>query len=407
MPGWCGPRPLPAARLAANLPGMGKWSGLGLLIAVRTIMGVQFQSVGALGPLLVGTLVADFAALGSLIGAYQLPGAAVSLPGGVLSARLGDKRVLLAGLALMALGMAVMALAPGVALALLGRVLAGCGGALLNLVLSKLVMDRFDGRSLPLAMGGMLMAWPLGLTLGLAVVPPLALGLGWRGAFWLLAGLAALAMLAVPLLRPDGPQPHQAGAAARPPNWPALLAAVLGWSSFNIGLVLVLSFAPALLVARGLAAPEAGQLASLTGWALVVLTPLGGYLAGRHGRGSGQILLGAALAVPLAEALAWLPPGEWAAVAYLGYGLATGLMAAPLISLPAQVLPPPARAFGMGAFYSLYYLGMALVPPFAGWARDASGDPAAPLHLAAGLLVVAGLAVPLFDRLARAKVSGG
>jgi MFS family permease len=211
----------------------------------------------------------------------------------------------------------------------------------------------------------------------------------------------------VPLLRPDGPQPHQPGAAARPPNWPALLAAALGWSSFNIGLVLVLNFAPALLVARGLAAPEAGQLASLAGWALVVLTPLGGYLAGRHGRGSGQIMFGATLAVPLAEALAGLPPGAWAAAAYLAFGLATGLMAAPLISLPAQVLPPPARAFGMGAFYSLYYLAMAVVPPFAGWARDASGDPAAPLHLAALLLVVAGLAVPLFHRLARARAAGG
>ncbi|MHA8049093.1 hypothetical protein AB3X21_21125, partial [Roseomonas mucosa] len=67
-------------------------------------MGVQFQSVGSVGAMLVGPVVADFAALGVLIGLSQLPGAAVALPGGWLTARLGDRRARLGGLGLMVLG---------------------------------------------------------------------------------------------------------------------------------------------------------------------------------------------------------------------------------------------------------------------------------------------------------------
>ncbi|WP_216348753.1 hypothetical protein, partial [Roseomonas sp. TAS13] len=72
-----------------------RWTVLAMLVAVRVSMGVQFQSVGSVGAMLVGPVVADFAALGVLIGLSQLPGAAVALPGGWLTARLGDRRALL------------------------------------------------------------------------------------------------------------------------------------------------------------------------------------------------------------------------------------------------------------------------------------------------------------------------
>lgn len=79
---------------------LGRWGEVGVLAVARMSMGAQLQVVGALGPLLIGTLAADWAALGSLIGAYSLAGIFVALPAGMLLARFGDRPVLLAGVGL-------------------------------------------------------------------------------------------------------------------------------------------------------------------------------------------------------------------------------------------------------------------------------------------------------------------
>jgi len=79
-----------------------RWHILTVLFLVRTAMGYQFQSAAALSPYLRDALSIDFVALGTLIGAYMLPGIIVALPGGLLDNRFGDRRVTFAGLAMMA-----------------------------------------------------------------------------------------------------------------------------------------------------------------------------------------------------------------------------------------------------------------------------------------------------------------
>ena len=44
------------------------------------------------------------------------------------------------------------------------------------------------------------------------------------------------------------------------------------------------------------------------------------------------------------------------------------------------------RASGMGVYYACYYGAMALLTPLAGLLRDATGNAAAPLFFAAGLM---------------------
>lgn len=156
----------------------GRWGEVGVLALARVSMGAQLQVVGGLGPLLIGSLAADWTALGALIGAYSLAGVFVALPAGWLLARLGDRIVLLSGLGLMALGGLLLALAPGYGLALLARLVAGTGGALLTIAGAKMVLDRFSGSAVAFAMGLMLMAWPFGIGLALLVLP--LLGGHWR-----------------------------------------------------------------------------------------------------------------------------------------------------------------------------------------------------------------------------------
>ena len=77
---------------------------LAVLTFARVAYGVQFQSVGAVGPAMIADLGLDYASLGTLVGAYSVLGLALSLPAGWLIARLGDRRIALAGLGLLVLG---------------------------------------------------------------------------------------------------------------------------------------------------------------------------------------------------------------------------------------------------------------------------------------------------------------
>ena len=212
------------------------WPALAILVLVRTGMGLQFQSVAAVGPALVAEFRLDYAALGSLVGAYLLPGVAVALPGGWLGARLGDLRLVRAGLALMALGGAASALAHGFPLLLAGRLAAGAGAALLNVFLAKMTTDLFAGRSLVVAMGWLLSAWPAGIGLALLTLGWVGAALSWRAALGATAAVALLGlalMAAYPTPRTEVGQ-KTSGASRLPP---AVLAAVLAvgamWALLN------------------------------------------------------------------------------------------------------------------------------------------------------------------------------
>jgi predicted MFS family arabinose efflux permease len=381
-----------------------RWLVLGLLVLVRIAMGIQFQSIGAVGPALVSGLGLDYAALGTLAGAYLLPGAAMALPAGWLTARLGDRPTVLGGLALMVAGGVATALAPGFAVALVGRLAAGIGGVLLNIALSRMVMDRFTGPSLGLALGLLLSAWPLGLGIGLAVLPALAEATGWRDALLAAAGLCALALPicagAISTVHTSAPQTRRVWLYRQ--EWlPVMLAGAI-WGLMNAALNVLLGFATAWLVARGESAAAAGVALSLLGFASMVTLPCGGWLGERSGR---PLLTVAASLAAISVLLLALPQTHHSALLLGLLGLAFGLPCALIVGMPARVLVPESRALGMGVFYTVFYVVVSLSQPLAGWAGDATGDAAAPLVMANlfNLLGLAGVAAfALAARRARA-----
>ena len=98
------------------------WLILATVAIARIGAGMQTQSVGAVGPSLVEAMGLAYVALGTLIGAYSLPGIAVALPGSWLIARMGDRRMVLASLALMAIGGGLLAIAQNYQVLLTARV---------------------------------------------------------------------------------------------------------------------------------------------------------------------------------------------------------------------------------------------------------------------------------------------
>ena len=57
------------------------------------------------------------------------------------------------------------------------------------------------------------------------------------------------------------------------------------------------------------------------------------------------------------------------------------------MGLPSQVLAPEARAFGMGVFFTTYYVVFVLSPVFAGWLADLSGNSDPPFLFGSALLI--------------------
>jgi MFS family permease len=85
------------------------------------------------------------------------------------------------------------------------------------------------------------------------------------------------------------------------------------------------------------------------------------------------------------------------------FGLIGMAPAGIIIALAGEAMAPQRRAFGMGVFYSYYFVLAMLAPPIAGWLFDRSGDAYRPIVFAALLFAGAGLAHRAF-RVAKGRL---
>ena len=378
---------------------MNRWWILAVLFLARTAMGFQFQSLGAVSPLLMGELAIEFALLGALVGIWMLPGVVAAIPGALLGRRFGDKRVVCAGLVLMAAGSFLTAAAESYAPAFAGRLVSGIGAVMLNVLLAKMVADWFQDRELATAMALLVTSWPFGIGLALLILGPLSEAASWRlaldAAAWVCIG-ALFAVASMYRRPPRDSAPATPFAALTRRQFALAAIAGLAWTFYNVAYILVVSFVPVLLAANGLHAGSAAVVTSFATWPLMLTVPLGGWLADRTGRGH-TIMIGGFIAMALTMPFMLLAPSPLAMLALFGLlaGPAGGIIAA----LPGRVLPTHARHMGLGLFFTLYYLGMALLPGVAGWLRDRFQFDSAPLAFGAALLVAAALCVIAFRRI--------
>ncbi len=366
-----------------------RWLILAVLFLARAVMGFQFQAVASTSPFLIDALGIDYAGIGTLVGLYLLPGVVFALPGGLMGKRYGDARMVAAGLALMAAGGVILGVSGDYGTALLGRALSGAGAVLLNVLLTKMLADWFAGREIVTAMAILLNSWPFGIALGLVAFAPMAEALGWESVMHVTAAAAAGALVILAAFyRPPpaaGSEAAAGPARARLTRHEVLLVSLAGaiWSLFNVALISVISFAPALLQANGLSLAATGLLVSIGTWPALAAVPLGGFLAERTGRPQ-VVMVGCFVVAGLV--IAWIPWAPWPWLAFVLFGLFAWAPAGPIVALPVALLDPARRAAGMGLFFTWYYIGMGLLPAVAGFSRDATGSPAAPLYFAAALM---------------------
>lgn len=379
-----------------------RWAMLPLLFFARTTMAIQFQSIPPLVPFLIEEWGINYTQIGLLIGLFMTAGIFLALPGGLLGQRFGDKAVVVGGLALMTAGTFLFAMAPSYTVAFLGRLLAGVGVVLLNVQLAKMVTDLFAGKEIATAMSILLTSWPVGIGIALSSLGYVATEWSWQVAIVLTGACSGIAMVLIALLYPGSPTMATAGLQGTepPPLWTItrlelvlILSAAAVWMIPNTGFIVFIGFAPAMLVAGGLAVASAGLVVSMASWMSIVTTPLGGWFTDRTNLFNTFIVAGV-LGVALAFFLAAEGVTVWFWVGL--FGICVGLWPGAVMSLPSQILSPSGRSTGFGVFYTVYYAGMATLPPIAGWLLDSTENPKAPILLGAFLMALTVVALLIF-----------
>lgn len=168
-----------------------------------------------LAPTFSAELALSAGDLGLLAGAYFLGFAAVQLPLGQALDRYGPRKVLLTLTSLAVVGCAAFALAEAFAALAVARALIGVGlGACLMAPLTAF-RRSFAPEAQLRANSWMLTSGSLGMVASTLPVQWLLPVLGWRGLFWLIGAMLALALLAIAwIVPPDEPLPEAASPAA-------------------------------------------------------------------------------------------------------------------------------------------------------------------------------------------------
>jgi predicted MFS family arabinose efflux permease len=375
--------------LSKNAPHR-RWAILALLFATRVALGFQFQTMGSVAEPVATDLHLNYAEIGTLIGLFLMPGMVLAMPAGLLGRYLSDRVLVAIGLVAIAAGGLLAAVSTDLETLAAARLVSGAGFVVCSLYFTKMTADWFAGRELATAMAVVVMSWPFGIAMGQVGHGWLAAHEGWRlpfivaALYSLVSAVAVLVLYRAPPHGPTAPAPPSARLTGR--EWSLTLIAAFIWATFNAAYVVYLSFAPRVLTDGGIGALTAAGIVSLASWVMIFSGTLVGQVADRFGRA--DLILRVCLVGGMAS-LALLPLLDWAIPLSLAYGLIGVAPAGLIMALTGQAMAPHKRAFGMGVFLSVFFLGSAPAPGIAGWLYDRTGDAYVPILFAVGLTAAA------------------
>ncbi|SDO34206.1 MFS transporter, DHA1 family, inner membrane transport protein [Methylobacterium phyllostachyos] len=370
---------------------------LALAVGAFGIGVTEFTPMGML-PLIAGDLNVSIPAAGLVVSAYAL-GVLLGAPLMTLAtARMGRRRLLVGLMAIFTLGNLMAALADSYAMLVVARLVTSLNHGAFFGVGSVVAAGIVPPERRAAAVAAMFS----GLTIALIGGVPLAAWFGeffgWRTAFWGIAAVGLLAMLALrlalPELKPAAKDDLRAElrVLGRGPVLAALALTVVGASAmFTVYTYIV----PILRTETGAATPFVTAMLVLYGIGLTVGNWLGGRLADRSVDGT---IIGslAGLAVVLALFAAGMHGAMPAAILIFLWGVGSFALVPPLqtrVMEKAAEAPNLASAMNIGAFN----LGNAIGAAAGGGVIDAGlGFPA--VSLAGAAMAAAGLALLLWLR---------
>ncbi|MEM7249943.1 MAG: MFS transporter [Pseudomonadota bacterium] len=372
-----------------------RWWLLGLLFFGRLGLGFQFQTLGSVADDIGAEMDLSYTEIGTLVGLFLLPGIGLALPGGFANRLLSDRYLVGLGLAALGLGGVIAALAEGFGALAIGRIICGVGFVISTIYFVKMVADWFSDRELATAMAVLMMSWPFGIALGQVSHEWIAAIWSWRLAFVVSATYCFIAavLIAAMYRGPVNEKPLVVQSALSRPEFTLTIIASVVWAFFNAGYIIYISFAPLALTANGFSSMSSALMISVASWVMIFSGAACAYVADRTGRSDVVLyicLTGGALS------LALLPVADSPWLLILIFGLIGGAPAGVIMALVGEAMAPERRAFGIGVFFTSYFVVITPLPTLAGWLYDYAQTPAGPMLFAAALFVAAGIANAIF-----------
>jgi len=348
-----------------------RWLILASTVVSFFAVGTTFFAVPPLVAQLTEKFGLNHLQIGILMGAIAIPAVFISISLGSAMDRWPARATGVVGLVVMTIGATAFALAPSYLALLLGRLVFGIGGLVMNLLLARLVTEAFMGKELSLAMGFFNSVFPASMILTFTFHPRLLALLGWRGEMLI---LAALAVLAIPLHVIAVPAGHRgtdattSGSREGPKINPSLLALSLAWALFFGVYASVFTFS-----ADWAGGGESALVTvSLIAWTALILAPFVGGAIDRTGHPATWL---AASLVVLAGVLAGMSTGVISPTpAMIVVGVSTAIALISTYSLPAQIVPAAQVGFAFGFITAFSNLATLVGPAATGAVFDISSS---------------------------------
>lgn len=362
---------------------------------------VAFMGIGLVDPILPAiaeSLEATPVETELLFTSYLLVTGLAMLVTSWISSRIGAKATLLAGLALIVVFSLFSALSGSVDAIIGFRAGWGLGNALfISTALATIVGAASGGSSAAIVL------YEAALGVGIAVGPLLGGLLGevsWRGPFFGVVALMAIAFIAVAVLL-RGPKekrsPVPLSAPFRALGKPALAVLAVAALFYNIGFFTLLAFSPFPL---GFGAMGIGLTFFGWGVALAVtsvwVAPL---LLRRFTRSGVMLVVLPLLAIDLVVGGLLVASSAALVTCIVVGGLLLGVMNTVLTEAVMEATDLP-RAVASSAYSAVRFLGGAAAPPLAAWLWHAS-NATVPYLVAAASIVIAALTIALGRRALR------
>lgn len=179
---------------------------IALILGAQTVANVGPLGIPAIASLIRADLGLSLAQAGSFLSAYYIGPSLVSLPAGTLADRWGVKRLLVLGQVVIAAGLLAASMAGSYAALVALMIAAGFGYGMLNPTSTKAVMGWSPPAHRATLVGLKQVGLPFGGMVGAALLPALAVALGWRVAVVVSAALIAAGALATLVIYRDPPE---------------------------------------------------------------------------------------------------------------------------------------------------------------------------------------------------------
>jgi len=261
-------------------------------------LGAAIGPMGGIGivpliPVLAGKWSVEFTTATLAITLYLVPFIIIQVFSGSIAQVFDVRKTLLFGFSVYALGGILCGLSPNLWALLGSRIVQGIGAGFLTPIIMALIGEVVPERHVGKAIGGLGVAYTVGVTLGPLFSGLIEVHMGWSWFFYFLASISILSGLFYRAVFPaEAPVPREADATRavlpllrRALGQPGVMLVSLGAFTLFIAFIGIMTFtADHLKTNLHLPSDRVGALLSVTGLSGIFVSPVAGLLADRVGR---------------------------------------------------------------------------------------------------------------------------